>query len=304
MELGGYHLKLHSHCAVCITRCVDSLELCCCHHTPPVFLSIPHPILRSLDDPFIPIAEAHVVRDNLGLTAGTSYFEPAGCGHFQQKAFPALRDVITSLIASASVPSPGESLLSSIAEEGGAGDDADSVNATGAASHSSAVMGEYAAAALDGGSDGDHDSDSASSSKRASHPRQPQPQAASHTSRTSLQSISSNTTLNSQDFQWSFGGHGEGTAGAHCQTLGFIGVGTIANAMVRGLCSDGAGADGPHCLLSPRNTSKTAKLAADFPGQVGGHIREQKGGTTLFCFRFAASLRHLFPICRSCSAAY
>lgn len=46
--------------------------------------------------------------------------------------------------------------------------------------------------------------------------------------------------------------------------LGFIGVGTIATAMVRGLCSDGE----PSILLGPRSARKAASLAAEFPARV------------------------------------
>jgi pyrroline-5-carboxylate reductase len=44
---------------------------------------------------------------------------------------------------------------------------------------------------------------------------------------------------------------------------GFLGVGAIATAIVRGLC-DGA-ADAPPVLLSPRNAERAARLAADLP---------------------------------------
>jgi pyrroline-5-carboxylate reductase len=44
--------------------------------------------------------------------------------------------------------------------------------------------------------------------------------------------------------------------------LGFIGTGTIATALVEGLCT--AGIPGLHILLSPRNTAKASRLAAMF----------------------------------------
>ena len=44
--------------------------------------------------------------------------------------------------------------------------------------------------------------------------------------------------------------------------LGFIGTGTIATALVEGLCTSGT--PGLHILLSPRNAAKAARLAAMF----------------------------------------
>jgi pyrroline-5-carboxylate reductase len=49
--------------------------------------------------------------------------------------------------------------------------------------------------------------------------------------------------------------------------LGFIGVGTIASAVVRGLCAD-AKEPPPSILLSPRSEKCAGALAAEFAGRV------------------------------------
>lgn len=46
-------------------------------------------------------------------------------------------------------------------------------------------------------------------------------------------------------------------------TYGIIGVGAIATAIVTGLCEHAA--DAPAIILSPRNASRAADLAARFP---------------------------------------
>jgi len=50
--------------------------------------------------------------------------------------------------------------------------------------------------------------------------------------------------------------------------IGVVGVGTIASAMVRGLCSLDGPLPLPKFILSPRGTAKSAALAAKFPDSV------------------------------------
>ena len=61
-------------------------------------------------------------------------------------------------------------------------------------------------------------------------------------------------------------------------TLGFVGVGTIASAMVRGLCSDMSNESRIICHLSPRNVAKSAQLALEFPGRVRLRWGRARGG--------------------------
>lgn len=49
------------------------------------------------------------------------------------------------------------------------------------------------------------------------------------------------------------------------QTIGVIGVGTIASAVVRGLCAPGGPSPTPTFVLSPRGAAQAAALAAEFP---------------------------------------
>eukprot|EP00413_Alexandrium_margalefii_P021467 CAMPEP_0204561456 /NCGR_PEP_ID=MMETSP0661-20131031/33196_1 /ASSEMBLY_ACC=CAM_ASM_000606 /TAXON_ID=109239 /ORGANISM="Alexandrium margalefi, Strain AMGDE01CS-322" /LENGTH=291 /DNA_ID=CAMNT_0051568867 /DNA_START=35 /DNA_END=910 /DNA_ORIENTATION=+ len=51
-------------------------------------------------------------------------------------------------------------------------------------------------------------------------------------------------------------------------TFGFVGVGVIASAVVRGLCSRGGPSPPPSFVLSPRGAAKAAVLAAEFPAHV------------------------------------
>ena len=70
-------------------------------------------------------------------------------------------------------------------------------------------------------------------------------------------------------------------------TLGFIGTGSIAAAVVKGLCRADPAPDA--VLVSPRNAEKAAALAAEFPlrhrrrRQPGGDRRQRLGCSWRCC---------------------
>lgn len=60
----------------------------------------------------------------------------------------------------------------------------------------------------------------------------------------------------------------DSAAAALPATIGVVGVGTIASAVVRGLCSPGGPSPPPKFVLSPRGAAKAAALAQEFPASV------------------------------------
>lgn len=78
--------------------------------------------------------------------------------------------------------------------------------------------------------------------------------------------------------------------------LGVVGVGSIAEAIVEGLC---AGADTPALLLSPRNAERAARLAARHAGVAVASDAQavlDGAGTILVCVRPADAQAVLAPL--------
>lgn len=256
----------------------------------------PHRVPRSLtpfayslnlnrkDDPFIPLAEAHIVRDGLGLEAARTYFELPDHGHFQDATFPELLAAALDVTAAASTAAEQRSSLATqdtfdMLDMPGARDDVQTPLATDVQRDAEIYTAANDMASLElGARSVPHAKDA-----QLSQPQPLSPSVSSGDRRDSFgsetHSQSSFSTMLSSDFDKGLGGRTESTnrftAGSLINCIGFVGCGTITAAMVRGLYGVAGGAGAPrHCILSPRNVVRSAELAAAFPDSV----RERRRG--------------------------